>query len=1020
MNILFATGSSAGYMLPPSLGDDQVCCGPDWSDSNVLSPDERRASLNTPLGEYDLAAVAARLPAAQKPDLVACLVDASRRNLPRNLKAFDCPRLLLVADTHHMGSPIIEMLRYATSEPFDRIVFLYDRHHAAFFHAAGLRNIYWFPGLTFPHSDAAVRAARQQKRAVRIAFVGQAGQFHPRRARLLEAISARSLPLELRQISQSEGLAFCGSSLVGFNASLNGDLNLRIFELLAAGTAVLTDRLAPESGLEEVFNDGEEILTYTSSEDLVDKAARLIAQPSEARALGAAAAHWFDENFNEAERREAFRKLAFDGIAAFPLPFDARTPVFFGGNTDLLLESIVVYETVQELHRTQERVCVTLDPTVPADFTRICATLPRVQVASSGEECGTQADLAVFGRENITPSTIGKAPRLWCWNAQRGDIPTLAKHFAAAGFSPAGNDLAFFCKTEASTLANHLKGARALFRRRDFGGALTLAQMALRQDPGDAEVFTLIGEIALEVHTPAPAENVFRKALQLRPGHSDTESGLADSLRMQGHTAEADALLTRVLQAHPGNLRALISLSRLRAAEGRFSEAEAALRHAAANHPGVAQAPIELGNLLKRRGRVIEAIAWHRRALGAGAEVPIIDPDSRPVRVVFLAQHPQGWTSMEAIWRAFAADPAFETQVMAAPYNHSFTPEGGREAIYDFLGREGIPYERWDRAPLEPNFADIVFVQNPYDGTRPGPLQVVNLIKLVPRLAYVPYGVEIGGGNANAENQFNLPLQQLAWAIFARSARHKAMFARHCTTGDTHVEVTGHPRLDTLRPLAQLPPDPEFTAFAGERRIVFWNPQFDVNAEGTGYSTFLIWQSFFLEEFARRRNLAFVIRPHPLFFSALESRGIWNAVRIEGFLERVRQAGNVLIDRRSSYLPIFAASAAMLSDASSFLLEYSATNKPLLYLHNARGPQLNDDGNFVCTYNYRAEHREDVIAFLDMIEAGEDPRADARRAAYPEVMYAPEAGVAETIKRVVLQRLSAEARQAAASREAAI
>jgi hypothetical protein len=99
MNVLFATGSNARYMRPPLLSDAQVNCGPDWPDAT--GPDGRVLSLTTPVGRYDLAAIARRLPAAQEPDLVVCLVDASWRNVPVNLAAFRCPKVLLIADTHH-------------------------------------------------------------------------------------------------------------------------------------------------------------------------------------------------------------------------------------------------------------------------------------------------------------------------------------------------------------------------------------------------------------------------------------------------------------------------------------------------------------------------------------------------------------------------------------------------------------------------------------------------------------------------------------------------------------------------------------------------------------------------------------------------------------------------------------------------------------------------------------------------------------------------------------------------------
>ena len=172
-------------MLPPLLGDEQVNCGPYFDDD--FAPDGRVRSLQTPAGDFDLAAIAAQLPPEQAPDVVACLVDASWCCTPRNLGAFKCPRVVLIADTHHLRSPLIGMMRYVSSEPFHRAVLLYDRHHAALFRSVGLETS-WLPGLTFPHADEAVRAARQEARSAQLAFVGQAGKLHPQRMRWLQAL----------------------------------------------------------------------------------------------------------------------------------------------------------------------------------------------------------------------------------------------------------------------------------------------------------------------------------------------------------------------------------------------------------------------------------------------------------------------------------------------------------------------------------------------------------------------------------------------------------------------------------------------------------------------------------------------------------------------------------------------------------------------------------------------------------------------------------------------------------------
>lgn len=390
MRILFSTGSPAHYMRPPSLGDEQVNCGPDWAE--VRSADGRVTSLGTPLGDYDLHAVAERLPPEQRPDVVVCLVDASRRNLPRNLTAFRCPRVLLVADTHHMTAPISGMVRYASEEVFDRIVLLYDRHHAGFFSGCARRKLYWFPGLTFPHDDAVVRAARAPTRWPRIAFVGQTGAHHPLRRSLLAAIAEAGLALDCRQVSQNGALFLYGQSQVGFNASLNGDLNLRVFEILAGGAALLADRLAPESGWGHLFGEGREVVTYSGPGELQEKALWLLTNPAEAQRIGAAGARWFDSHFSSARRRTAFARLAVDGQLAFPLeefPTSGSSP-----DDEVSGDFVAGYEMLQERHRLSERIRVRLDPCVPAGLRKLLAGLPRVDIVAS-EQGQAGVDLEV-------------------------------------------------------------------------------------------------------------------------------------------------------------------------------------------------------------------------------------------------------------------------------------------------------------------------------------------------------------------------------------------------------------------------------------------------------------------------------------------------------------------------------------------------------------------------------------------------------------------------------------------------
>lgn len=444
MRVLLLTGSPARYMAPPRLAAEQIVAGPDWPDAQTR--EGQWVSLRTPVGEYDVATVLAKIPADQRPDAVVSLVDASWRNLPRNLASFRGPKALLVADTHHLSSPLIGMFKYAATEPYDRIVFLYDRHHLAFFQSAGFRNLSWFPGLTLPHEDVTVRAARARVRHRRIAFVGQAGKFHTQRARLLATLQAADLSLDQRPLPQHEALRFYGSSLLGFNASLNGDLNLRVFEILASGATLLTDRLSASSGLMQLFTEGRELITYGSADELAERAAHALANPKETAAIGAAGAAWFDKHFNAARRRAAFQELLLNGTAVpeFDTSFKPAARPYFGGDTGRLLPAMMVYEGLQELHRTEEKIRIVLTPGVPEDIAELCATLPRAEVTRG--DLFAPADVGIFTRDDeIVPGAV-QAPRVWCCDARPEERAVLNDYFSAVGFTPVSEDVAVLCR----------------------------------------------------------------------------------------------------------------------------------------------------------------------------------------------------------------------------------------------------------------------------------------------------------------------------------------------------------------------------------------------------------------------------------------------------------------------------------------------------------------------------------------------------------------------------------------------
>lgn len=532
-------------MAPPRLAAEQINCGPDWLDADIGGYVTAR---HTPVGEFDLAAIAAALPSDQQPDAVVCLVDASWRSMPRNLRAFRCPKVLLIADTHHLNAPISGMVRYAQSEPFDRIVVLYDRHHWDFFQAAGLKSLYWFPGLTFPHDDKTVAAARLSSRDAHIAFVGQTGICHPRRIQLLSQLNAHHLPLVAKAVSQREGLSFYGSSLIGFNSSLNGDLNLRVFETLASGAMLLTDALAPGSGLTDVWQPERDLVTYATPAELVEKARYAIAHPEEARAIGAAGASWFDGNFSEENRRVAFARLVVDGISpSFPLPAvrstRARVP-----SADLSLRLTLGYEYVQELHRTLDRIVVGLDETVPEDFAEHCATLPRVEVRRGKLQGGGRVDFVAIGRQSFNSPALATANHVWSWDEPGTDRVALIRRCSSMGLALINPALAVFSRQKVNTHANEAAVAMVRLEQGGYDDAFALAQIELQKNARSVDALLVMLDLAQEKGNEPMAQLALGKLRTVAPHHPRVRQLAAAA--PEGRENKRAKRLLRVARAH--------------------------------------------------------------------------------------------------------------------------------------------------------------------------------------------------------------------------------------------------------------------------------------------------------------------------------------------------------------------------------------------------------------------------------------------------------------------------------------
>lgn len=368
----------------PLFSTQEIFCGPD-TDARTTA-DGRVLALRTSAGVCDAAEIVRQLPAGQRPELVVVKADATARNFPRNLSALRCPKILLVGDTHHLAQPLSRVINYARSEPFDFIIFDHTRHHAHFFAEAGLKSLHWLPALDYGYVHREISASPSRP----LTFVGQAGRHHPWRRAVLDHVKAAGLPLEILRGTLAETADLYADSQITLNASLNGDLNLRVFESLAAGGFLLTDELSEASGLRLIFEPGRHLDTWRSPAELVEKIKYYRAHPAEAlRIRREGQAEIGRAHHPEVKLRE-FYDLVFSGRVnpRYDLGLDQRfmsAAALPGGNMPAVANANrrrEAYEMIQALHQNSREVTVFCPaPAALADL----ADLPRLRFTALRE-----------------------------------------------------------------------------------------------------------------------------------------------------------------------------------------------------------------------------------------------------------------------------------------------------------------------------------------------------------------------------------------------------------------------------------------------------------------------------------------------------------------------------------------------------------------------------------------------------------------------------------------------------------
>lgn len=137
---------------------------------------------------------------------------------------------------------------------------------------------------------------------------------------------------------------------------------------------------------------------------------------------------------------------------------------------------------------------------------------------------------------------------------------------------------------------------------------------ALALDPSLPDAHCMLGYLrTIWEFDWSGAEQAFKQALALRPGHADAYDFYGRLCASMGRLDEAVAMQRRALELDPLAHRTDVANALLRA--GRFAEAEAATRQALEFDPGYDRGHATLGWALIRQGRMAEGLAELEQAI---------------------------------------------------------------------------------------------------------------------------------------------------------------------------------------------------------------------------------------------------------------------------------------------------------------------------------------------------------------------------------------------------------------------
>jgi len=529
------------------FSQNELFCGPHcetvWEGTQLRS-------LKIGEGEHtidSILSILAKLPEPLTPDLIVIHSSSFELLKITGLAACEISTIYIESSVRINDMPRKDQIEYVVQSDFNRLIL------------TSSRGVQWYCSLGFPVERIAIdplillNVHKNEVKQLRsgVLFYGTTtSKTHPYRFSILSHLQADSTSLTVKAGSCEEAAEHYASHLINLNISRNGDINRRVFEIIAAGGFLLTDRLSAQSDLAHYFTEGVEYDCFGSYAELIEKIGFYESSPEKAIEIAQAGYERFWNDHSAEKRTATIRETCSDEFQS-SLVVEHYSPQLFP-----------IYNFIEGLHLEQENITIGLAHSTPDHFLQLFTAFSRVEIIRDFRSDIIVDILFLDHLEMVQDSSIPMYETLVVLSeADPQLVSTL--NLTALDISP------FMFRNEAGLCA---QGERFMEQENRLK-AFECFKQILTTGRLSARLYWNLARLSQHSGAIDDAMGLLDEAFIADPNCKEALLLHSKILLEQGKTREAIPSLQHLIALEPENVHYLVALGRLLAGDNRFNEA---------------------------------------------------------------------------------------------------------------------------------------------------------------------------------------------------------------------------------------------------------------------------------------------------------------------------------------------------------------------------------------------------------------------------------------------------------------